>query len=374
MKTINVNLGKRSYKIVVGYNIMASLSKFIAKLNIGQDAFVITNQFIKNKYSGLLEKSLKKSKLNVIFKTIPDTEKSKSIKTLALVINRLAKFDKSKRVFIIAFGGGVIGDLSGFIASVYKRGIAYIQLPTTLLGQVDSSIGGKTGIDLAEGKNLAGAIYQPRLVFSDVKFLNTLDQRQIRAGLAEVIKYAIIKDKILFAYLEKNYKNILKLNSKDTEYIVNRCSLIKACVVGRDEREAKGLRTVLNFGHTIGHAIEAAACYKSYNHGEAVALGMLAACDMSCALGLISRDTYSSVERLIKFVGLPTKIKGLSKEKIINAHYHDKKFIGLRNRFVLIQGIGKTKIVENIPLKVIKDALAKRLSGFGKLDHGARGI
>jgi len=374
MKIIKVDLKKRSYIIAVGYGIINSIGKFITKLNIGQDAYVITNPAIKNRYGELLKKSLRQANLNVKFKNIPDTEKSKSIKTLSSVMNDIAKFDKRKRIFIIAFGGGVIGDLSGFIASVYKRGIPYIQIPTTLLAQVDSSIGGKTGIDLPEGKNLVGVIYQPRLVLSDVKLLNTLDQRQIRAGLAEVIKYAVIKDRMLFNYLDKNYKNILNLKPRVLEYIVNCCSNIKAGIVEQDEREEKGIRTILNFGHTVGHAIEAAANYKSYNHGEAIGLGMLVAADISSSLNLIGHSTVKRIEGLIKSVNLPTHIRGVTLQKIINAHYHDKKFIGAKNRFVLIKGIGETKIVENIPIKIIKQAIKKRLSWPGKLDSSSGGI
>jgi 3-dehydroquinate synthase len=362
MKIRKLNLGKRSYTIAVGYDIMHSIAKFITKLNLGHDAYVITNAAIKNKHAKALENPLRASNLNIKFKIIPDTERSKSIKTFSSIINDIAHFDKKKRVFVVAFGGGVIGDLSGFIASVYKRGIPYIQIPTTLLAQVDSAIGGKTGIDLEEGKNLVGDFYQPRLVFSDVKFLKTLDQRQIRSGLAEVIKYGIIKDKILFSYLEKNYREALRLKPQALEYIVNRCSGIKAGIVEEDEREEKGLRTILNFGHTVGHAIEAAAGYKFYTHGEAVSLGMLAAADISLSLKLTDYGTAERIEGLIKAVGLPTKIKRASLQKIINAHYRDKKFIGQKNRFVLIKGIARTEIAENIAVKVIKQALRKRLS------------
>jgi len=362
MKIIKLKLAARSYPIIVGFNNISTIAKFITKLDIGRDAYVITNARIKSKYAASLESALKKSNLNIKFMTVPDSEKSKSIKVFSSIISDIAHFDKKRKVFVIALGGGVVGDLSGFVASIYKRGIPYIQIPTTLLAQVDSAIGGKTGIDLSQGKNLVGAFYQPRLVFSDVKFLKTLDIRQIRSGLAEVIKYGVIKDKVLFAYLEKHYKDILKLQPKALEYIVNCCSSIKAKVVEEDEREEKGIRTILNFGHTIGHAIEAAAQYKSYNHGEAVALGMLVSVNISRALGLINQPAAERIEGLIKSVGLPVKIKGISAQKIINAHYHDKKFIGSRNRFVLIYDIGKTRIVENIPVKIIKEALIKSLS------------
>lgn len=361
MEIIKVNLKKRSYAIIVGSGIINLLPKFITKLDIGYDAYIITNAPIKNKYGSALNKILKQSGFNVRFKSVPDTEKSKSMETATLLLKDIAHYDKRRQVFILAFGGGVIGDLAGFLASIYKRGIPYIQIPTTLLAQADSAIGGKTAVDLTEGKNLAGAFYQPRLVLSDVKFLKTLTQRQIRAGLAEVIKYAIIRDGQLFSFLEKRYKDILGLKPAVLEYIVSRSSRIKAGVVESDEREEKGIRTILNFGHTIGHAIEAASNYKTYNHGEALALGMLIASDISRRLNLITPAVYNRIEDLIRVVGLPLRIRGVSLDNIIKAHYRDKKFTGRENRFVLIKGIGKTKILTNIPLRLIKDAITQKL-------------
>jgi 3-dehydroquinate synthase len=254
----------------------------------------------------------------------------------------------------------VIGDLGGFVASIYKRGIPYIQIPTTLLAQVDSSIGGKTAVDLSEGKNLVGAFYQPRLVFSDVKFIASLDERQMRSGLAEVIKYAAIKDRKLFGYLELNYKNILRRKISALEHIVQCCSAIKAGIVSVDEREERGLRTMLNFGHTVGHAIEAAARYKGYTHGEAIALGMLVACDISNRLDYLNTASCARIESLICNSGLPVKVRGVVMRDIISAHYRDKKFIGSRNRFVLLEAIGRAKIVQNVPLKVITASLKER--------------
>jgi 3-dehydroquinate synthase len=229
-----------------------------------------------------------------------------------------------------------------------------------LLAQVDSSIGGKTGVDLSQGKNLVGAFYQPRLVFSDIEFLKTLNLKQLRSGLAEVIKYGIIKDLELFQYLERHHQDILFLRQLALEFIVRRCSYIKAKIIEQDEREEKLIRTILNFGHTMGHAIEAAGNFRKYNHGEAVSLGMLVASDISRSLGLINYEPCQRIENLIKAVGLPTKIKEVSLSDIINAHYRDKKFIGAKNRFVLIEGIGKTRIVDNIPLKIVRGALKNR--------------
>lgn len=360
MNTIKLNLGKRSYQIIVGSGNLSLLGKYITKLRLGTHAYIITNATIKNKYGRLAENSLKKSGFKVKFKIVPDSEKSKSIEITTAVIKDLARFDIKKRVFIVALGGGVIGDLSGFIASIYKRGIPYIQVPTTLLAQVDSSIGGKTAIDLSEGKNLVGAFYQPGLVLSDIALLKTLNRRQLSNGLAEAIKYGVIKDQGLFVYLEKNYKNIIKREEGALEYIVTACAKIKAGIVSLDEREEKGLRTALNFGHTIGHAIEAASGFNKYNHGEAVALGMLIASEISVKLNLIQDSLLKRIESLIANAGLPVRIKSISVEGILSKYYHDKKFIGSKNRFVLLSGLGRTKIVKAIPLRIIRWAIEKR--------------
>lgn len=362
MYIIKVNLKKQPYNVIVGSNIIKFLGTYISKLNIGSDAYVITNIMVRNKYGRVVNQILKETGFHLKFKLIPDSEESKSIEMVSTVIKDIVSYDKKKRIFIIALGGGVIGDLAGFIASIYKRGTAYIQVPTTLLAQVDSSIGGKTAVDLIQGKNLVGSFYQPRLVFSDTDFLRTLSLRQLQSGLAEVIKYGIIKDPQLFIYLEKKHQDILNLKRPALEFIVKSCSYIKARIVQQDEREEKGIRTILNFGHTIGHAIETAGNFKRYNHGEAISVGMLVACDISNKLKLINNEVIQRIENLIKIMGLPLRIKKVSIDKIVEAYYHDKKIIGGKNRFVLIKDIGKTKIVENIPLKTIKESLKKRVS------------
>jgi 3-dehydroquinate synthase len=362
MAIFKVNLKDNSYNIIVGKNILAHhLGKYLRSLKIGKDAYIITNAFLKKTYGNKIQEALGNAFLNFRFKLIPDTERSKSIDMVKEVLDDLSAFDKKRNVFIIAFGGGVAGDLAGFIASIYKRGIAYIQIPTTLLAQVDSSIGGKTAVDLAEAKNLIGSFYQPRLTFTDINFLRTLTQRQIRSGLAEVIKYGIIKDSRLFNYLEKKSKDILSLDEDCTEFLVERSIMIKASVISQDEKEKKGRRTILNFGHTLGHAIEAAFGYKKYNHGEAVSLGMLLASDISRRLRVLKPGVAERIEKLINTFGLPTKIKKAKISDIMNALYHDKKFSGPKNKFVLIRGLGHTLIVENISDDIIKEALRKRM-------------
>jgi len=358
MTRVRVALKERSYDILVGKGALGSLGKEALRLKLGDSAYIITNPLIKRLHGKKVEEDLKRSKIDYRFRLIPDSEKSKSLTQAYRLIEELTRYDKKRKVFIVALGGGVVGDLSGFVASIYKRGIPYVQVPTTLLGQVDSAIGGKTAVDLKTGKNLVGAIYQPKLVCSDTGLLKTLSRRQLQAGLAEVIKYGIIKDPAFFRYLEKNYRNVLGLKSPAIEKIVATCSRIKAGYVSADEKENKGIRTELNFGHTLGHAIEAAGNYSGYNHGEAVALGMLIAADISRKVGLASERDVKRIGSLIKKAGLPVKIKrGLALKKIIAAYYRDKKFRGRKNRLVLIRSIGKAVVREGIPLGLIKGYL-----------------
>ncbi|MEE8360067.1 MAG: 3-dehydroquinate synthase, partial [Candidatus Omnitrophota bacterium] len=290
---------------------------------------------------------------------VPDTEKSKSNLQVVRVIESIVKIDKGRGIFIISLGGGVVGDLSGFVASIYKRGVPYIQIPTTLLAQVDSAIGGKVAIDLTSAKNLVGAFYQPRLVVSDISMLRSLPARQIRSGLGEIIKYGIIKDLKLFSYLEENIYRIKRLNKDALEYIITRSSAIKAQVVHLDEYDNRGIRASLNFGHTIGHALETACGYsKLYSHGEAVALGMVAASRIAVQLGLLEDISLKRIIKLLKEAGLPTEISSrLKTEKIMKAQTHDKKIIRGVNRFVLPVKIGRTRIYEDIPRRLIVDTI-----------------
>jgi len=361
MKDIRVNLKKYPYHIIIGRNTIKFLPALLKKLSIGKDACIITNPAIKKRYGSSVSRLLRAAGFSDKFIVVADSEKSKSLACAWRVIRNLAAYDKNKRIFIVALGGGVIGDLSGFIASVYKRGVGYIQVPTTLLAQVDSSIGGKTAVDLKEAKNLIGAFYHPRLVLSDVNFLKTLPKRQIKSGLAEVIKYGLIKDKRLFSFIENRYRDILSADTASLEYIVAASAAIKAKIVSLDEKEEKGIRTLLNFGHTIGHAIEAAGGYLRYNHGEAIALGMVFAADLSQRLRLLNQQAFKRIVELIKDSGLPVSARNISLQKVLNAHYRDKKFRGKRNRFVLINAIGEAKIKEGIPLKLIKKSLQKIL-------------
>jgi 3-dehydroquinate synthase len=362
MKSIKVNLGRRSYYIVIGSGAIRCLSGLLRRYLLGYDnAYVVTNAYLYKKYGSLLINTFKAAGIGIKVRLVPDDEKAKSLAVAGSLLGDIAVFSKSRRVFIVAFGGGVIGDLAGFVAAVFRRGIPYIQIPTTLLAQVDSSIGGKTAVDLRQGKNLVGAFYQPRLVVSDTDFLKSLSLRERRSALAEIIKYGLIKDRSLFVYLERSLRAVLGLKSKALAFIVRRASKIKAQIVSADEREEKGLRTSLNFGHTIGHAIEAAGGFTRYNHGEAIALGMLVSSEISLRLKLITPLVFARIERLIGKAGLPVKIKGLKLNDIIRAHYHDKKFVGAKNRFVLLEGIGRFRVQENVPEELILRAVRQRM-------------
>ncbi len=358
MKKIRVELGKNSYNILICSNELNRLGPCLKQLKIGKDVIIVTNPRIKKLFGDRIRKILASNGFNVRFETVPDSEKAKSEKVCLRLLNSISRFEAGRRIFVMALGGGVVGDLAGFAASVYKRGIPYVQVPTTLLAQLDSSIGGKTAIDLSAGKNLVGAFYQPRIVFSDVSFLKNLPEKELTSGLAEAIKYGIIKSPRLFVFLEKNYLKILRHDIKCLRYIVNECSLIKARIVEKDEMDNKNLRVILNLGHTIGHAIEAASNYsKSYNHGQAVALGILASTYISEKAGLLTDKDSRRIRDLIRNAGLPLKLKNVRQKDILSAQVHDKKFIHGKNRFVLPVRIGKAVIKENIPESLIKESL-----------------
>ncbi|HOW36017.1 MAG TPA: 3-dehydroquinate synthase [Candidatus Omnitrophota bacterium] len=357
MQTVNVSLKHNSYKICIGCRVLPQLGKLLRALSIGQDAVIITNGYINKLYGKAVVSILKKSGFSAKVFLVPDSEESKSADVVFDLIKKIAAYDVKKNIFIIAFGGGVVGDAAGFVASMYKRGIPYIQVPTTLLAQIDSAIGGKVAIDLSVGKNLVGAFYQPRLVLSDTALLATLDKRQIRNGLAEAVKYGVIRDRRLFNYISNNYKKLLSCDLKALAEVVRCCSKIKAGVVSADEKERKGIRTILNFGHTLGHAIETAGGYRRYHHGEAIALGMRIAADISCRLGVMKEGDSLRLGQLLSSIGLPSAIKGVRASDITEAVSHDKKFRDRKNRFVLPTKIGQVRIVEGVPIGIITQVI-----------------
>ena len=361
IKTINVHLKERGYKILVGRGLLSKTGDLLKGLKIGNDAVIISNRTIFAHHGKKLLLGLKRAGLSAKTLLVPDSEKSKSAGVVFSVLKKMAAYDVRKNIFLIAFGGGVVGDAGGFLASIYKRGIPLVQVPTTFLAQIDSAIGGKAAIDLAAGKNLVGSFYQPRMVISDIDVLSTVGLRQIRNGMAEAIKYGVICDRALFRFIERNYRGALAGRQDVLAFLVHRCSRIKAAIVSADEKETKALRTILNFGHTAGHAIEAAGAYQRYQHGEAIALGMRVAADIARQLKLFSQQDCQRLEKILSLIDLPQRIQGLSMGRILKVMAHDKKFKGSVNRFVLPVSIGRVKVIENVPRKVIEKALRKYL-------------
>ena len=277
---VSVQLGNRSYAIKISGGLLNRLGAECAQLKLGPRCAIITDTNVGRHFARTAMKSLTISGFDPVLITVPAGEKSKRLGIVEECFNQLAAHRLERKSFIVALGGGVVGDLAGFVAATYLRGIPFVQVPTTLLAQVDSSVGGKTGVNLKSGKNLAGAFYQPQLVLCDLDALKALPEREYVSGLAEVIKYGIIYDAILFAQLERNLPKLLQRDTAVLADVVARCCEIKADVVGQDETEG-GLRAILNFGHTIGHAIENSSGYGKYLHGEAIAIGQVAAAKLS---------------------------------------------------------------------------------------------
>jgi 3-dehydroquinate synthase len=357
MKQIIVKLKGNPYPVVVGEGVLPLLPEFLARLKLGTDAIVVTNPMVNRLHGRTLAVSMRAKGFSVKFFEVADSEKSKSAEVAFDLVGKIATYAADKKPVIIALGGGVVGDLAGFAAAIYKRGVPLVQVPTTLLAQVDSSIGGKVGVDLPQGKNLMGAFYQPKLVLADTSLLSTLSRRQVCNGLAEVVKYGVIRDARLFAFLEKNFRSLMAADLSVLTPVVLASAAIKAGVVERDEKETLGLRMILNFGHTVGHAIETACGYERYHHGEAVALGMRAACAISCRMKLMKPLEAVRVEALLSALELPDVVEGVSPERILKALKFDKKFSGKKNRFVLCESIGSVVVKENIPETVIRAAV-----------------
>ena len=362
MRVVSVHLGNRSYNIFIGENILARLGAECAKLKLGSRCAIITDRNVAPLYAKAVERSLARAGFDAVVITVPAGETAKSIKSVESCYDQLAKHRLERKSFIVALGGGVVGDLAGFVAATYLRGIAFVQVPTTLLAQVDSSVGGKVGVNLKAGKNLVGSFYQPRLVLCDLDTLRTLRLREYRAGLAEVIKYGIIYDARLFGQLERELPKLLKRDPKILADIVARCCEIKADVVGQDETES-GLRAILNFGHTIGHALEAISGYGKYLHGEAISIGQVAAASLSSRqLGLPETDA-NRITALFKRASLPVTVKLNSAQlkKLCAAMMLDKKVSGGEIKFVLAERIGKVQFGQKLPLSLVREILVPRI-------------
>ncbi len=367
MKSIRVSLNERSYPIYIGQDLLPRFGRFIREQRLdSRQVLIVTQKEIAVFYGAQIKESLAKDGIEPIFFITPYSKSSEAVKSQnvfwKLIRQMAASSGKNKSLLMVALGGGVIGDLTGFASSVYKRGVPYIQIPTTLTAQVDSAIGGKTAIDLPEGKNLLGSIYQPIMVLSDLSLLGSLPERHWSDGFAEVIKYGVIKDSSLFLLLEKQGKEAIQSNPRLLENVIFCCAKIKARVVAKDELDKKDVRIALNFGHTIGHGIEAASRFsRSYTHGEAVGIGMLAACDISLKLGYLKdKDLPVRIEKMLIKFKLPIFYKNINTDALLKSIGYDKKSVSGINRFVLPVSLGKTCVVENVPLLAIKESLEKR--------------
>ncbi|MDP2689124.1 MAG: 3-dehydroquinate synthase [Deltaproteobacteria bacterium] len=345
MRTINVELGSRTYPIVMENGLLDGIGARVAGLGFTGKAAVVTNPAVYELYGDRVVKNLVSAGLAPVVIKVPDGEEYKNLNEASAVYDALIGHRMERNSPIIALGGGVIGDMAGFVAATYLRGVPYIQVPTTLLAQVDSSVGGKTAVNHPKGKNLIGAFYQPKAVFIDPWTLHTLEPRELKAGLAEVVKYGVIWDEGFFSFLEANAEGLLKPGSPELSRAIERSCEIKAEVVGRDETE-QDLRAILNFGHTFGHAIEALTGYGAFKHGEAVAMGMALAAELSSILGLCGARDGDRIKGLLRSLGLPSEQPGLSGEAFISSMRLDKKVSASRLRFVLVSTIGKVVIKE----------------------------
>jgi 3-dehydroquinate synthase len=355
---VQVKLGDRSYSILIGHNLLDLLGSECAKLGLGKRCAVICDRKVARGYGRRAMASLSQAGFEPLLLTVPGGEPSKSLKIVHSCYDALARHRLERRSFVVALGGGVVGDLAGFVAATYLRGIPFVQVPTTLLAQVDSSVGGKVGVNLKAGKNLVGAFHQPRFVLCDIDTLRTLPAREFRAGLAEVIKYGIICDAGLFERLERDLPLLLKMESTTLTEVVGRCCEIKAGVVAQDETES-GLRQILNFGHTIGHAIEATSGYGKFLHGEAIAIGQVAAAQLSVKLLDCARDHAVRVKTLFERARLPTKMRITRPQlqRLIAAMRLDKKVSAGDVTFILMERIGAVRWGQKVPLKSIDEVL-----------------
>ncbi len=358
MANVNVPLGNRSYLITVRPGLVNQLGRLCRRQKLGQRCAIISDTNVVPFYGAAVRRSLKRSGFDSILLTVPAGETSKSLKSVQACYDQLAAHQLERKSFIVALGGGVVGDLAGFVAATYLRGISFVQVPTTLLAQVDSSVGGKVGVNLSAGKNLVGSFHQPRFVLCDLDTLRTLPEREFRAGLAEVIKYGIIYDAKFFARLERDLPQIIKREPKSLAAVIARCCEIKADVVGQDETES-GLRAILNFGHTIGHAIENISGYGKFLHGEAISIGQVAAAELSAqVLGLPAGDV-ERIRELFQRAGLPTQLKlnATQRKKLFAAMRLDKKVSGGEVKFVLAERIGKVVWDQRVSATLINQAL-----------------
>ncbi len=357
MKTVQVNLGPRSYNIYIGSGLLGGLGQYMKALDCGEKVLLVTNPAVSTLYGGTVIESLVDSGFNVVTGEIGDGEEYKTLATAEKLYDLAFTSGLDRNCPVVVLGGGVTGDVAGFVAATYLRGVPFIQVPTTLLAQVDSSVGGKVAVNHPKGKNIIGAFYQPSLVLADINTLGTLPSREVRTGVAEVIKYGVIWSADFFVWLEENLEALLQGDLNALAFAVRESCRIKAKVVEEDETE-QDLRAILNFGHTVGHAVEALTGYTRYTHGEAVGIGMVAAARLAVFLEMISLQTANKVADMINRAGLPMKIPPeLSSDDLLDCMRLDKKARAGRYVFILPIKIGKVRIVRDVPEDAVREAL-----------------
>lgn len=348
MQRLGIDLGERSYEILIGLGLRKRVGEFIKAVFNPSHVVIITHPSINSIYGEEVASSCIDQGWTTDIIEVPEGESSKNLGQAEKLYDRLLELNCDRKSALVALGGGVIGDLVGFVAATYQRGIHFVQVPTTLLSQVDSSVGGKTAVNHPKGKNMIGAFYQPRLVVTDLETLRTLPSKEYRAGLAEIVKYGVISDAKLFEFLETHYKDILNLDHNCLSYIIETSCAIKARVVEKDERESHH-RMILNFGHTLGHAIESLTDYSRFIHGEAVAMGMVRAAELSYSMEKCSKEVPRRLEALLKNLGLPVEMPGLDSKAVIESLCHDKKTMDHKIKFILVKEIGSIEIVDHMP-------------------------
>ena len=359
MKTLQVSLAERSYPIYIGSNLLAH-SELLKKHINSKQVLIVTNETIAPLYLDAILSELQDYRVETVI--LPDGEQYKTLEMTAKIFNELIQNHFSRNSTLIALGGGVIGDMGGFAAACYQRGISFIQVPTTLLAQVDSSVGGKTGVNHPLGKNMIGAFYQPLCVIADTDVLSTLKDRQLSAGIAEVIKYGLIRDYDFFCWLEANIEGLLNRDQEALSYAIEQSCTNKADVVSEDERESGG-RAILNLGHTFGHAIETGMGYGEYLHGEAVAIGTCLAVDLSGRMGWLGDEDIQRVQSIFQKANLPiTPPSELTSERYIELMSVDKKNIDGEIRLILLKKIG----MATLPVIADRELLIETLNQYGK--------
>ena len=357
IQTVRVELQERSYDIQIGTGILNRTGPFVASLCRPTHAVIITDENVQRPYADRVAENVVTSGANVDLLVVEPGEPSKSLDTATSLWETLLELGTDRTSVVLAVGGGVVGDLAGFIAATYARGIAMVQLPTTLLAQVDSSVGGKVGVNLPGAKNIVGAFWQPLGVLIDTDVLSTLPGREYRAGLAEVVKYGVILDADFFSYLEDNAEAISQQRPDVLRYVIARCCRLKADVVQADEREETGLRAVLNYGHTFCHAIEAVTGYDRFLHGEAVSVGMLCAARLAGSLGRVDAKFTRRLHNLLSALGLPLEVPDVDHKTLLDVMQRDKKVQHGKLRFVLPTRIGHVELVSDVDSEKVQAAL-----------------